>query len=242
MAPREALTDGATVTLLDSEEPANEVAPTRREGVSASGADVDPLRGAPSTIKLFRRGDRLTLARVYWFHIDRVEQIIRRNLSAWRAGRGRDAVPNRDVEDLVQDTFARAFDPRARLAFDGERDYWPYLATIARNVLTDALRKWRGDLVVDTGGRLEDRPLDAGEAGEVPAWEEPRVMAILRAYIQGLPPDLARVHDQRYVLGASQEEAARALNLTRQRLRTLENKLRSGLRRALKRARISIED
>jgi DNA-binding XRE family transcriptional regulator len=41
------------------------------------------------------------------------------------------------------------------------------------------------------------------------------------------------VYQQRYIASATQEEAARVLGITRQRLRTLENKLRRGLARAL---------
>jgi hypothetical protein len=44
------------------------------------------------------------------------------------------------------------------------------------------------------------------------------------------------VHEQRYVLGRSQNEAAVALGTTRQKLRTGETKIRQGLERALRRA------
>jgi RNA polymerase sigma-70 factor, ECF subfamily len=45
-----------------------------------------------------------------------------------------------NVEDLVQDSFMRAFSPPARAAYDGIRDYGPYLLTIVRNTVADALR------------------------------------------------------------------------------------------------------
>jgi ABC-type Fe3+ transport system permease subunit len=37
-----------------------------------------------------------------------------------------------DVEDLVQEIFVKAFSDKARLSFDGLRDYGPFLFTIAR--------------------------------------------------------------------------------------------------------------
>jgi RNA polymerase sigma factor (sigma-70 family) len=232
MAPRQALTtDEAMQTPRGNEE----VRP------SSFATMADPLRGRPSALDLFRQGDAATLEQVYWIHIDRVEQIIRQNLLASRVGQRRGFVSSRDVEDLVQDTFARAFSPRARRAYDGERDYWPYLATIARNVLTDTLRARKGDVLVDTSGRLHEHTAQAANDGahdDLPS-PEPRAMAIVKSYLERLPAELAGVHYQRYVLGTSQELAAKALSLTRQRLRTLEGKLRSGLTKELKRAGIS---
>jgi RNA polymerase sigma-70 factor (ECF subfamily) len=230
MAPQQAATNEATEMLLGAE----------RVSPAPPASTDDLLCGRPPTLDLFRRGDAATLAQVYWAHVDRVEKIIRGSLVAARAVRGRGLVPSRDVEDLVQDTFARAFSPRARLAYDGERHYWPYLSAIARNVLVDALRAVRGDVLVDMNGYLQEGT-DDEHLEQNDTWAEPRVMAIVKAYIQRLSPEMAGVHHQRYVLGQSQELAAKALNLTRQRIRTLEGKLRSGLTRELKRAGISTE-
>jgi RNA polymerase sigma-70 factor (ECF subfamily) len=211
--------------------------------LSSSGlaATEDPLRGRPHALELFRQGDIATLKQVYWAHVDRVVQVIRHNLLASRSWGGGWFVTTRGVEDLVQDTFVRAFNPRARLAFDGQRDYWPYLSTIARNVLTDALRSRRRDLLVENEGRLIDEVL-INRVGEDASEADPRILAIVNAYLGELPATLAGVYHQRYVIGQSQELAAKALNITRQHLRTLERKLRNGLTRELKRAGLSNTD
>jgi RNA polymerase sigma-70 factor (ECF subfamily) len=142
--------------------------------------------------------------------------------------------PRDDWGDLVQETFSRAFGERARLAYDGLRPYRPYLLTICRNLLADHARR-RGrelpsGLDVDA---LGDPPATAGGTDEPPAEE----LALVESYVAGLDRRLAGVYEQRYVAGATQEEAARALGLTRQRLRTLEDKLRRGLQRALKKSK-----
>jgi DNA-directed RNA polymerase specialized sigma24 family protein len=49
----------------------------------------------------------------------------------------------------------------------------------------------------------------------------------------GLSPELKKVHEAMYVQGLSQREAAAALGLGRQVVRTLESRLREGLRAAL---------
>lgn len=89
----------------------------------------------------------------------------------------------------------------------------------------------------DPTAQMDDRPADT-PAGEDADWAEPRAVAVAKLYLARLPAPLASVHHHRFVLGRSQDAAAKALNLTRQRLRTLEKKLRSGLARELKRAGI----
>jgi RNA polymerase sigma factor (sigma-70 family) len=131
--------------------------------------------------------------------------------------------------DLLQEAFIRAFSPGARLAYDGTRPYEPYLRKIAKNLFIDQLR---------ARGRTVEESLDAVLDGESLASEceelaDPRVNAVLNAYLAGLPPPLRGVYEQRFVLGNSQEGSCAALGITRRRLRTDEARLMSGLRRAL---------
>jgi DNA-directed RNA polymerase specialized sigma24 family protein len=67
----------------------------------------------------------------------------------------------------------------------------------------------------------------------VAQWEDPDAIAVAQAFIQRLPPELAGVHHALYVESLSQRDAAARLGLTRQKVRTLEGKLRAGLRAAL---------
>jgi DNA-directed RNA polymerase specialized sigma24 family protein len=59
-------------------------------------------------------------------------------------------------------------------------------------------------------------------------------MAVVERFLRELAPELKAVHEKRYTLGLSQAEAAAALGITRQRLRTAEARLRDGLARALR--------
>jgi RNA polymerase sigma-70 factor (ECF subfamily) len=54
------------------------------------------------------------------------------------------------ANDVVQDTLIRAY--HARAVFDRERPVWPWLATIARNTMSNAIRDERRRVaLVDTG-------------------------------------------------------------------------------------------
>ena len=66
-----------------------------------------------------------------------------------------------------------------------------------------------------------------------------RDIAVVRAYLEGLDAELRRVHEARYVLGLSQRDAADRLGISRQNLRTLEGRVRDGLRRELERLGLS---
>src|SRR5258706_14257303 len=121
-----------------------------------------------------------------------------------------------DCEDLVQEIFVRAFSDRARLAFDGVRDYRPFLFTIARNVVTDWARKRRRDVSLDDFTTITTEP--SIEEDDDEPWTNPEMTGVVEAYLRTLPEDLAAVHRERYVLGHTQRGAALALGLSRHQL------------------------
>ena len=145
------------------------------------------------------------------------------------------------VADLIQEVFVRAFSESARRGYDGIREFAPYLTTIARNCFFDALR-----------ARGRESPKNPEEIAlmlnvddaivEPDGWCDPKMLAVLNDYVGGLPAPLARVHQQRFLLGRSQREACAALGISRRQLRTAEQHLVSGLRKALVRAGISLRD
>ena len=66
-----------------------------------------------------------------------------------------------------------------------------------------------------------------------------RYLPVVRAYLASLDdPLLHQVYEKRYVEGMSQVRTAEQLALSRQRVRTLEDRRRRRLRRALKRCGI----
>lgn len=188
------------------------------------------LRSQPELLIAFRRGDRDALEKVYWAYVGRVEQLVLR-----RALRGRSRRAS-DVADLVQEVFIRAFSERGRLGYDGLREYGPYLLTIARNVTINRARaEGREPALADSDVEMLE-PAAEAHAEEDPPWADPATMAVVEAFLASLPQPMRDLHHQRYVLGLPQREAATALSITRQQLRTVEDKLRRGLEQALRKA------
>jgi RNA polymerase sigma factor (sigma-70 family) len=177
-------------------------------------------------LRRFREGEREALGQVYWTYVDRVEGLLRRRLT--QVGGSSPA----DLEDLVQEVFIRAFAPDTRLGYDGLRPYTPYLFTIARNTLIDWWRR-RGRQV-PTSLTLDEAP-DEVAVTEDPggAYADARTMVVVERFVRGLVPELRAVHEARFDRGLSQRDAADALGIGRQTLRTLERRLTDQLREAL---------
>jgi RNA polymerase sigma factor (sigma-70 family) len=181
-------------------------------------------------VRAFRRGDREALARVYQLHIDDVERLARRALLGMRS------LSAANLADVVQEIFLRAFSENARASYDGLREYRPYLLMMARNVVADWAR--RAGREVPSAEVLD--ALDAGagtaQAEPDPPPFPPATVSLVAAYVQALPPELRAVHHRRFELAEPQREAAAALGISRQSLRTRERRLIVGLRRELRRA------
>ena len=79
----------------------------------------------------------------------------------------------------------------------------------------------------------QDASIKAIDEGE--PWADAATMALVRRYVDALDDPLRRLHRARYIEGLSQRDAADRLGITRQVLRTLEDKLRDGLRSELAR-------
>lgn len=180
----------------------------------------------PELLQAFRRGERRAMERVYRFYVRQVEVYLR---SLARQTSARELAQPSALADLLQDTFIHAFNEQARDSFDGLREYGPYLRTIARNCFIDMLRKRRREVL--------QTPEDLSVAISVDAHSdvvyEPRVVAVLKDYLENLPHALVGVYEQRFVLGRSQQAVCDALGLSRRNLRTRENHLRRGLKKAL---------
>jgi len=180
----------------------------------------------------FRAGDREALAQIYWHYIDVVETAIRRGVR-FDGGKSVAGVPEDRVADLVQDTFMRAFAERTRQSYDGLRPFKPLLLTIARNLVVDWARA-NGRTLGDSERLLETMAAPPCELPELhEAWAEPSTVALVKRYVQSLTPPLFDLYQQRYVHGRSQAEAATCLGVGRQTIRTLEGRLRDGLRKLL---------
>jgi len=194
------------------------------------------FRGKPDLLRGFRTGDRAALETVYRTYVDRVTNIVRFGFKT-PGGDTRVAglrVDAAETADLVQEIFVKAFGARGRDGFDGLRDYGPYLYAIARNVLADWGRRAGRELPTEMS-KLQQ----AGDQAWVPdeddvgPWADAGTIALVRRYLEGLDGELRRIHRARFVTGLSQRDAADQLGIGRQTLRTLEGRLRDGLKRAL---------
>jgi RNA polymerase sigma-70 factor (ECF subfamily) len=196
------------------------------------------FRGRAELLERFRAGDRDALEEVYRAYVGKVSDIVAHGFRIAATG---GAVPGlgrqpADLADVVQEIFLKAFSASSRKSFDGARDFGPYVGGIARNVLVDRARRSGRELLMP---EVPFEPAQAAAGGDpyadiVARWEEPETVAVAARFVESLPPELARIHRALYVDGLSQREAAAELGITRQAVRTLEGKLREGLRQALR--------
>jgi RNA polymerase sigma factor (sigma-70 family) len=190
--------------------------------------------GEADLLERFRDGDQDALAAVYRAYFDSVRHAVSSALyryggvggSGWRA-------VGTELPDLVQDVFTRAFEPRTRRRFDGVREYGPYLSQIARNVVVDHLRRKQRQVAVDATPLINQISLHPEQPEPANDFADFQTMTLVARYVADLPSDLRRVHEALNVQELSQREAAEALGLGRQAIRTLEARLREGLRQLL---------
>src|SRR2546423_7901679 len=191
--------------------------------------------GKPELLRRFRAGERAILGQVYDSYAERVGRLVRQgcHIQTARGGpSGALRLGAEDALDVVQEVFAKAFSPGARQAYDGVREFGPYLLMIARNVVIDEFRR-RGATVPMPPEMFVILANGETSLDEHAPWEHAEKLRAVERFIQSLPPDLARTHRYRYVEGLSQEGAALAMGISRQNLRTLERRLRQGLADAL---------
>lgn len=213
--------------------------------MSINAGRADPallvLHADRDLLRRFREGERSALESVYWAHVDRVTRIVRFGFNIQRTGV---SVPGLgrldDLPDVVQEVFIKAFSPAARESYDGLREYGPYLARIAGHALVDRLRGEGREILVDV--RDLENAMEALAAAhgssttvETDPWLDPDLVTETETYVRELHPELRAVHEKRFVLSLSQRDAAGALGMTRRHLRTLEERLRKGLARRLRR-------
>lgn len=98
----------------------------------------------------FRRGERTALLAVYQHYAPAIAAVMRHGFTFQSQGRRCRFHGTRsgfDLEDRLQEVFARAFTERARLAYDGLSSYEAYLRTIAKHLVIDDFRKKERALV-----------------------------------------------------------------------------------------------
>jgi RNA polymerase sigma factor (sigma-70 family) len=208
--------------------------PRGESGAALAGGTMPTSPTSPSFTG-FRAGNPQVLEALYRAHMDAVVQVVR---YGFRVANGRKRVPGllhcpAAIADLVQDIFVKAFGPTGRAAYDGQREFRPYLLTIAKNTVIDYLRKHGREIPTEIFAieRLAGR----GAIGDNSTWAPPEQIDAVGDYLATLPSELRSVHEVRFARCLSQRQAAEKLGISRQNLRTLETRLREGLREVLHR-------
>lgn len=195
----------------------------------------------------FRRGDRDALAAVYEHYVSEIELVARRGFvtGAHAEHRVPGARPE-DVRDIVQETFTRAFARKARQGYDGLRPYRPYLLRITKNLMIDRVRASgrevsEGELGVGDIDAAIDRDEALHGDAPMPPDEALRWKRLREAYAEfqsALDDEERELVRLRYDEGLSQRDAADALGATRRRVRTVEERIRSGLASFLRKRKL----
>lgn len=178
----------------------------------------------PALLRKFREGDPSALSEVFRAHADALTRVLRAR--AHQGGAFAHVRAAMEIENVVFETFARAFEPRSRAMYDGIRPYGYYLLGIARNVVLEQLRRrdLPAGLDLEAAAGLE-LSLDQGEQ-----WHEDRELeALLEAFRRGLDESEAKLYDLRFVEGLAQEDASTRLGLSRIQLRRRERALKQKL-------------
>jgi RNA polymerase sigma factor (sigma-70 family) len=208
---------------------------------------VTVFRDKPELLLAFRRGERAALEAVYKAYVDDVALLLRLGFVTGDDAKAR--VPGlRDRQlllDALQEVFARAFQERARLSYDGLRPYRPFLLRIARNLRIDQLRtdgRERPLSTLGAGAEIDidalierDQPLDAASSPQ--AEREWQTLAErTQRYVEELDGEARTFVQLRFVDERSQEEVAALMGVSRRHVRTLEERIKAGLRRFLARS------
>jgi RNA polymerase sigma factor (sigma-70 family) len=193
--------------------------------------------GERDLLERFRAGDEEALETVYLACVARVTRIadaVLRTRNTNRAGgKGEVAI---GLADVVQEVFVKVFAPNARARFDSSRPFDPYIAQITRNVAIDHYRQMIRYVPCDTNDLIDEIPPELDMDTAVDDRSEAATLALVNRYLASLDDETLRVHEAIYVKGMSQRDAAQMLGLGRQVVRTVEARLRTGLRRELARA------
>lgn len=189
----------------------------------------------------FRRGDRAALLAVYRHYVADVTRFLSRGFTFTSRGRPcafRGFRGGYEVEAAVQEVFRRAFEERARLAYDGLNPYRPYLLRIARNLVINDLKAKQPILFRYRQGRpvVLEAPSEAelaiertpvAERAQDELLEAQEVQRLVDDFKAGLEARARGVFEQRFERGLSAEKAGAALGLTRSQVRTTEEKVRA---------------
>lgn len=183
-------------------------------------------------LRRFREGDRVVLGEVFSAYAPGLARTLAGGLRLEARMSFRGGATPSDTDDLLQETFMKAFTDRARAAYDGVRPYSGYLVGIAKNVL---LEWYRTDC-------RRARLFDATARDDAPAASaESRLMAtqlagLVGQFLAALPEGDRTLVQLRILGGATRREVTERTGYSAMRVRLREPRLRRELLAAIEAA------
>lgn len=207
---------------------------------------MDPFLKNAKFLAKFRDGDEETLAQVYRIYERPLKNFVLRGFAFKSDGRQMyfsGLGTEHDLEDVIQETFRRAFGHKARQSYDGVRPYKNYLFTIARNcVITDLSARRRqipvGEALMRDAPSEDLSPLESWVLSQRAAFGEDcdstsedcvenlEIYGLLMGFIEALGAEEQTFFRYRFLGQCSQENTAQKMGWNRARVRKLEARLR----------------
>jgi RNA polymerase sigma factor (sigma-70 family) len=195
----------------------------------------------------FKRGERKALEEVYRHYVADVANFLSRGFSFASAGRTlrfTGYTQPFDLDNALQETFARAFKESARVNYDGLHSYKNYLLAIARNLVLDEFRNREvamSPFIESQATEAQSSPAYDGEEA-APAlintgaasggrsaeqdYLHQELSRLYAAFVARLDERDRKFFHARFEEQRTQVEAGEACGLSHMQARTLEKKLR----------------
>lgn len=177
------------------------------------------------TLRRFREGHPDALGAVYRANAEGLARMLR--AAAWRGGVFSHLKSAMELENLLLETFARAFEPRTRVAYDGARPYSHFLMGIARNVLLEQTRNREVAVGLEPFAEQGEVMAEGSELAQT--LEDREVEALVAGFKDGLTTEERRLFELRFGEGLAQETAATRMGLTRIQVRRREHGIKTRL-------------
>ncbi|MBN2802264.1 MAG: sigma-70 family RNA polymerase sigma factor [Deltaproteobacteria bacterium] len=183
----------------------------------------------------FKSGNPEAMTTVYRHYVGYVESII---ANGFYIHDGKTRIWGNDnmetVKELVQDIFIKAFSENARTSYDGIRPYKTFLKNITKNVAIDRSRKNRKD-ALNYSDKSKDSPIpeETVEASEDENIYWKTCASEAQIYMQSLSDTEKQFVNLRYVQELPQRDIAKQMQITRWKVRSMENKIEKGLKKHL---------
>ena len=201
-------------------------------------------------LESFRAGDRDAMDEIYRHYSPGVLRFLRNGFT-FRSGGGHCYFKGIKIQDslevAVQEVFRRAFEERARNAYNGINSFSNWVLAISRNMVINQFRNREiamSDYISpsdDGRGQMAvvDSPTNETYAGVLygtkkksqdESFEQNELGTLIQEFMSALTEEDRKLLVFRFIDNQSQEEAAIALDSTRMKIRTAEAKLRRRLR------------